>query len=119
MVNKFNFVDDEVLIFFNELNSLDFSGLKQQYVPEKISCIYFLYDEIGTLLYVGKTTHLAERIISHKKEGTKKFAYYTYYEMESEKLTMAERFLINKMNPLLNKDTLTMKYKKLKENGSK
>ena len=62
--------------------------------------VYFLINN-AEIIYIGKTTNFNKRILNHIWDDAKKFN--KYFLLESENLTIDERYYIQKMNPLLNK----------------
>lgn len=88
------------------------SGEEVHSVPTTIG-VYKFYDELGTLLYVGKSNNLRQRILSHfrvsfssKKEMDfkNKISRIEYEETFSELAALlVENYLIKKLRPLYNK----------------
>lgn len=70
------------------------------------SGIYFLIRK-GVIVYVGRAIHVEARIISHMKQ--KKFDAWHWVPCSVKDAPSLERSYIDALDPILNRDTLTMK----------
>jgi hypothetical protein len=69
---------------------------------KKVPGIYCIYNEAGTLLYVGKSKNLASRLTTHIR-GKYRYSYKITIEyVEQEELDDVERFLIDTLEPIDN-----------------
>ncbi|MGR3177029.1 MAG: GIY-YIG nuclease family protein [Candidatus Anammoxibacter sp.] len=59
--------------------------------------IYFLYNK-STLIYIGKSIDIRNRIPQHKRT-LPKFDSFSFYECEKKELNKTERLLIKELNP--------------------
>lgn len=86
-------------------------------IPRDIKAIYFMYSATSELLYIGKTTSLKHRLVSHFdrsdnsyrlwKEEVNTIKYYSFLtKITSKQLDNIESYFINKEKPLKNKDKL-------------
>lgn len=90
--------------FENRFESIK-KGLKTHlYTRFDVPAIYYMYDESGTLLYIGKTMNLSRRLCQHRKD--------TWFKDEVHKFEVSwltdadahiyEPYLINTMHPKYN-----------------
>jgi len=66
--------------------------------------IYFLVQG-GTVVYVGKTRDLENRVASHRSDTSKEFEEVFYVRVKTEKASMLERALIRQYKPKLNRES--------------
>lgn len=76
------------------------SNKRYDFEDDKISAVYFLWRE-GVIVYVGKSKDLRYRISTHKKSD-KKFDYFTYIDVEPDKIGEAESYWIYRILPEIN-----------------
>lgn len=69
------------------------------------SGIYFLYDEIGNLSYIGKSINLTSRILSSMRE--RRASGFKYMITPKTDVHFLEMYLISKMDPYLNTEGRT------------
>ena len=78
------------------------------------SCVYFLIDA-GQIVYVGQSTNLASRLITHR--NVKEFNRILYMPIENNRLDEVERFFIETLEPKYNAEQFisnkTYRYKGL------
>lgn len=109
---------------FNQLNENEYipsNKFKEIIVQNIGKCgIYFLYNEFKTLMYIGKSTSLGDRILTsinnHQIKGYVKIAYTN----TRADIHIYEPYYILKENPVLNveftaSDKLTIELKPLKK----
>ncbi len=77
------------------------SDLPTAEAPAPIRAVYFLIRG-GVIVYVGQTTHLIQRLISHENEGAKKYDAVRYWHLPTENLNVIERELVWRLNPEYN-----------------
>lgn len=66
--------------------------------------IYFLVQG-STVVYVGKTRDLENRVASHRSDTSKEFDEVFYVRVKAEKASMLERALIRQYKPELNRES--------------
>ena len=80
---------------------------KARLIDKGVSGIYFLKHN-GTVVYVGKSVNVSNRILSHLAEKTKVFTDFTFISCPKELLNETETAYIYKYDPVFNKrDSLT------------
>lgn len=74
-------------------------------VQDKISGIYFIYNDNRELMYIGQSKNIASRLTTHirgKYRNAYKISVINLDYMESSYLDSIERFLITKLKPIDN-----------------
>jgi hypothetical protein len=49
-------------------------------MPARVEGVYFLFNELGQLLYVGRTTDLHRRLVRHRERGELAFSKFAFIE---------------------------------------
>jgi hypothetical protein len=83
---------------------------RQEVYLDKSPFVYFLFDD-GILVYIGKTTDIAQRLHFHLKSGKIFDSYSVQKYFDRESTEIAERFFINRFLPKYNNDAYTQKLK--------
>lgn len=63
--------------------------------------VYFLYKD-DVLIYIGKTTNVARRILNHLESAEKDFDAVKYSKVPEDSLSIAEETLIKNLKPINN-----------------
>lgn len=100
------YLDDETLQEIISIQKIDPYALDKIKKPDLIPGIYFLFKE-EKLIYIGKSTHIPDRISCHCKQNKKSFDFYSFIAVSNEEIDFYERIFINKYRPILNIDSLT------------
>ncbi len=85
-----------------EKNTIKFIKTKIDLIKPKISGIYFLKHN-DTVVYVGKSINIKNRITNHIKEKTKVFNNFEFIECEESLLDPTELSYIYFYDPIFNK----------------
>jgi len=102
---------EQKLLSYKDLASVDalalvrLSDLAQLPSSYNIAGIYFLFDSVGALLYIGMSQNLLQRIAVHR--AAKRYATFAYFEVFAEQrvgtfLHYLEAYFIQKYLPLQN-----------------
>jgi predicted GIY-YIG superfamily endonuclease len=96
----------------SSVNICNPNGLKREEVgltmENKITGIYFLYNEAKEIIYIGKTTDFKQRLNTHLKNGEGRFQdnevkYFSILPVEDkEMMSDLEYYRINKHRPKYN-----------------
>ena len=76
-----------------------------QFDDRKIRCVYFLADDEGNVVYIGKTSDLRNRLKEHRKEKSFTSIHYISFRQD-EDMERVETGLIRKCDPRLNRTHL-------------
>lgn len=68
-----------------------------------ISGVYFLIDN-QTIVYVGQSNNVGNRVLVHKQEGRIKFDKFSYIQCELDELNIIESLYIHAYRPKHNGD---------------
>lgn len=77
-----------------------FAGMREH--PPETSGVYFLIDEAGSVLYVGKATSIGHRIHAHWRNQTTPFYGAQWRVLPIRAAEVLEAYLIHKMQPPCN-----------------
>lgn len=72
--------------------------------------IYILFKK-DTVVYIGKSLNIRNRVFTHLSENKKDFDSYSVFECLECDIDLIERGLIDKYLPVFNTDSLTVKNK--------
>lgn len=82
-------------------------GLRKPNVDMEIYCgVYFLCQD-DEVVYVGQSNHVLARMVSHQKEGRKKFNRLYCIDVDLDQLSFVERQWIDHLLPRYNADAKT------------
>lgn len=93
----------------NTIPELDFPAASKNYneikdIPFYTGGIYFIYNEYGNLVYIGKSANLRNRLYSHFKIH-KEYESFRFIQIDDEfDREIYETYYINKFKPSNNKD---------------
>jgi len=109
-----NYITPEVLEVLNKANNIDVSSLTRHRKDRVVfKGVYFLFNYLDELVYIGSTNDIYNRLNFHFKEEKKDYKTYSFIEFKDDEYKIVERFLINKFLPKYNKDIVTKKIKSL------
>lgn len=94
------------MIDISTLNPLQLPSIPLGDKLPNCSCVYFVVDSTGRVLYVGKTKNLAKRWIRHHKIIEVRqidSVHIAYLECDTDNLDETEKLSIIKFNPPFNK----------------
>ncbi len=94
---------------------IDFNTLIKFEIPKQVPCIYFLFYK-DILVYIGQTTSLYARLVSHNSD--KEYDRCMYMPCDKEKLNDTERALIKHYLPIYNGGASLHRHEKYKLYGN-
>lgn len=112
MTNYANYITPREFKFLESINNLNIDSLPKHQTMglESFMGVYFLHNEDGNLMYIGKSENVYNRIMFHTTSKKTPFSTFSYVKHNDyHDVNVMERFLINKFLPEYNRDMITMK----------